>query len=111
MHEWAHFFDKLFDFAAYLWQVSYTPLWNMLKSSACGWIAVSIMRFKPSDETRFKPRVTLTATALFMLCIMELSRVITGIATGVSPFVSLILLMIAYRLHVAKGNVSHITPA
>lgn len=111
MHEWMHFFDRLFDYLNLLWEISYVPLWNFIKSFSCAWIAASIMRYQPDEGTRFKFRVTLSATALFVLCIMELSRVMTGVANGVSPFISLIMLMIAYRLHVAGGNVSQLKAA
>lgn len=111
MHEWAHFFERLIEYLGTVWDISYVPTWNFIKSFACAWIAGSIMRFKPDENTQFKFRVTVSATALFVLCIMELARVVTGVSTGVSPFVSLILLMLAYRLHIAKGNVSQLKAA
>lgn len=111
MHEWAHFFDTLADYIGYVWDISYVPLWNMIKTFACGWIASSIMRFTPDPGMEFKAKVSLSATIIFMLCIMELSRVLTGLSVGVSPFISLLLLMIAYRLHVAQGNVANLRAA
>ncbi len=111
MHEIADLFGRAYQFTGYALDMSYTPFWNAIKSFACAWIAIGIMSYTPDEDTQFKPRISLAATVLFMLCIMELARVMTGIAAGVSPFVSLILLMLAWRLHVAKGNVANIRAA
>lgn len=108
MSSWGAFFGHLFDWLAMLYDVGYVPLWNLVKTAACGWIATSIVRFKMEPDMSFKIRETLAATALFVLCIMELSRVFTGISVGVSPFVSLILMWLAYRLHWAKGNIANL---
>ena len=106
MSSWASWFGHLFDWLSTIYDVGYVPIWNFVKTAACGWIATSILRFKMEPDMVFKFRETLTATALFMLCIMELCRVVTGVSVGVSPFISLIMLMLAHRLHVAGGNIS-----
>lgn len=108
LDQWAYFFSHLVDYLALLYDVSYVPIWNFVKTFSCGWIAMSIMRFKPEPDMKFKFRVSLNATLVFMLCIMELSRVMTGLSVGVSPFVSLLLLMFGHRLHTAKGNMSNV---
>lgn len=103
--------DLITHAAAYVYDATSSPSWNMVKTFACGWIATNILRFKPSPEMRYRVGSSVTATALFVLCIMELAREFTGSSPGVSPFVSLILLIIAYRLQLVGGNVSKLTLA
>lgn len=106
--QWGSFISHLWSYLGMVYDVSYVPIWNFVKTAACGWIATSILRFQREDGMNFKFKATLSATVVFMLCIMELSRVVTGVSTGVSPFVSLLLLMFAQRLHHAKGNISNV---
>lgn len=106
--QWENFFSHLWAYLGMVYDISYVPFWNFVKTASCGWIAMSIMRFQKEDHMQFKFKATMSATLVFMLCIMELSRVVTGVSTGVSPFVSLLLLMFAYRLHSAKGNISNV---
>lgn len=103
--------DLITSAAGYVYDATSSPSWNMVKTFACGWIATNILRFKPSPEMRYRVGSSITATALFVLCIMELAREFTGSSPGVSPFVSLILLIIAYRLQLVGGNVSKLTLA
>lgn len=111
MHEVQSFLDLIAATVAYAYDSTSSPSWNMVKTFACGWIATNILRFKPSPAMQYRVGSSLTATSLFVLCIMELAREFTGAAMGISPFVSLILLIIAYRLQLAGGNVSKLTLA
>lgn len=111
MLDWVHYLDRMFDCLASAWTMSHAPTWNFIKSFSCGWIAASIMRFKPCEGMAYKPAMSMAATLLFVLCIMELARVITGIASGVPPFVSITLLITAYRLHRARGNIANLCSA
>ncbi len=110
MAELTNFFEWVVRYLTFALEVSYAPALSLIKSAACFWIAASIMRFKPDPGMQFKVSASLAATALFVLCIMEIARVVMGVVSGVSPFVSLIILILAYRLHVAKGNISNIRP-
>lgn len=107
MHEWVIFFRYLYDFLCAVYDVTNVPAWNALKSFSCVWIATSILRFHKPDDMEYKFHVSLSATAIFILCIMELSRVMTGVSQGVSPFMAMLLFMFARRLHVAGGNISN----
>ncbi len=108
LEPWGNFLSHLWAYLGFLYDISYVPLWNFVKTGACSWIAMSIMRFQKDDDMQVKWKATISATIVFMLCIMELSRVLTGVSVGVSPFVSLLLAMFAYRMHVAKGNISSV---
>lgn len=103
--------DLITNAAGYVYDATSSPSWNMVKTFACGWIATNILRFKPAPEMRYRVGSSMTATALFVLCIMELAREFTGSSPGVSPFVSMILLILAYRLQLAGGNISKLTLA
>ena len=108
--QWSNFLAHLWEYLGMLFNMSNGPAWGLLRTAACGWIAVSILRFVPEEGMRFRLGTTASATFIFIMCIMELSRVMTGLAIGVSPFISCIMIWFARLLHQAKGNVSKINP-
>ncbi|MCY1389898.1 hypothetical protein D9M71_47080 [compost metagenome] len=72
---------------------------------ACGWIVCSLTRFRPTEGMNFHLGKSTFAAALLSLCLMNLMGIAAGISQPTNPFVIGILLLAAWRIHRARGNI------
>ena len=78
---------------------------SFLEMFACGWIVFSLARFRPTESMNFHLGKSTFAASLLSLCLMNLMGIAAGISQPTSPFVICILLLAAWRIHRAKGNI------
>jgi hypothetical protein len=83
-------------------------IFAQLEAIACAWIVVSIIRFTPSPESKYRIGKSACASILLACASIELVRGLFGLTTGVSPYLVAILFIFAWRLHKAKGNIGRL---